>query len=217
MHFIECVSILIKISLKFVPKGPINNITALVQIMAWRRPGDKPLSEPMMVNLPTHICVTRPQWVKAVWWRQSKGKWLIKEGCCDTIHWQYMGLINWHHTHIYISIALTHHPLDKMAAISQIFSNVFSWMKLLQDGLKFHLSLFLMVQLTIYQYWLAPSYYLNQWWLDFQCIYASLGLNELKTAHCIHQQCDCLFISLLMLATKKLSPKLPINGWGIHP
>ena len=35
----------IKISLKFVPKGPINNIPALVQIMAWRRSGDKPLSE----------------------------------------------------------------------------------------------------------------------------------------------------------------------------
>ena len=31
----------------------------LVQIMAWRRPGDKPLSEPMMVILSTHICVTR--------------------------------------------------------------------------------------------------------------------------------------------------------------
>ena len=52
----------IEISLKFVPKVPINNIPALVQIMAWRRPGDKPLSEPMMVVLPTHICVTRPQW-----------------------------------------------------------------------------------------------------------------------------------------------------------
>ena len=53
----------IKISLKFVPKGPINNIPALVQIMAWRWPGDKPLSEAMMVSLLTHICVTRPQWV----------------------------------------------------------------------------------------------------------------------------------------------------------
>ena len=53
----------LKISLKFVPKGPINNIPALVQIMAWRRPGGKPLSEPMIVSLPTHICVTRPQWV----------------------------------------------------------------------------------------------------------------------------------------------------------
>ena len=47
-----------------LPKGPINNIPALVQIMAWRRPGDKPISEPVMVSLLTHICVTRPQWVK---------------------------------------------------------------------------------------------------------------------------------------------------------
>ena len=45
----ENVRISIKISLKFVPKGPINNIPALVQKMAWCRPGDKPLSEPMMV------------------------------------------------------------------------------------------------------------------------------------------------------------------------
>ena len=59
----ENVWIPIKISLKNVPKGPINNISALVQIMAWRRPGDKPLSEPMMVSLLTHICDTRPQWV----------------------------------------------------------------------------------------------------------------------------------------------------------
>ena len=54
----------LQISLKFVPQGPINNIPALVQIMAWRRPGDKPLSGPMMVRLPMHICITRPQWVK---------------------------------------------------------------------------------------------------------------------------------------------------------
>ena len=52
-----------KISLKFVPRCPISNITSLVQIMASRRPGDKPLSEPMVVSLPTHICVARPQWV----------------------------------------------------------------------------------------------------------------------------------------------------------
>ena len=57
---------LIKISLKFVPKVPINNIPALVQIMAWRRPGDKPLSEPMLVSLLTHICVARPQWVNTL-------------------------------------------------------------------------------------------------------------------------------------------------------
>ena len=40
----------------------INNIPILVQIMAWRRPGDKPFTEPMRVRSPTHICVTRPQW-----------------------------------------------------------------------------------------------------------------------------------------------------------
>ena len=40
----------IKISLKFVAKSPINNIPALVQIMAWSQSGDKPLSEPMMVS-----------------------------------------------------------------------------------------------------------------------------------------------------------------------
>ena len=60
----ENVWIPIKISLKLVTQGPIINIPALVQIMAWRRPGDKPLSEPVMISLLTHICVTRPQWVK---------------------------------------------------------------------------------------------------------------------------------------------------------
>ena len=42
--------ILTKIPLKFIPKDPINNIPSLVQIMAWRRTGDKPLCEPMVVN-----------------------------------------------------------------------------------------------------------------------------------------------------------------------
>ena len=60
----ENVRISIKISMKFVPRGPINNNSELVQIMAWRRSGNKPLSEPMMVSLLTHICVTLPQWVK---------------------------------------------------------------------------------------------------------------------------------------------------------
>ena len=45
----------VKISLKFVPKGPDKNIPTLVQIMAWRHPGDKPLSEPMIISLPFRI------------------------------------------------------------------------------------------------------------------------------------------------------------------
>ena len=63
---IEKVWIPIEISLKFVPKSAIYSIPALVQIMAWRRLGDKPLSEPKMVSLPTHLCVTRPQWVRSI-------------------------------------------------------------------------------------------------------------------------------------------------------
>ena len=63
----ENIWISIKTSLKFVPEGPINNIPSLVQIMDWRRPGDKPLSEPMTVKLSTHICVNRPQWVNGTY------------------------------------------------------------------------------------------------------------------------------------------------------
>ena len=51
----------IKFSLKFVP---INSIPALVRVMVWCLPGDKPSSEPMMVTLLTHIYVTWPQWCK---------------------------------------------------------------------------------------------------------------------------------------------------------
>ena len=45
----ENIWISIQISLKLVSRYPINSIPALVQIMAWRRPGDKPLSVPMML------------------------------------------------------------------------------------------------------------------------------------------------------------------------
>ena len=76
IFFNENVWISLKFSLKFVPKVPIDNITALVQTMVpidnitalvqtmtWHHSGDKPLSEPMMVNFLMHIRVTRPQWV----------------------------------------------------------------------------------------------------------------------------------------------------------
>ena len=48
MHFGECkgLYLLWKNSVKFVLKGPIDNNPALVYIMAWRRIGEKPLSEP---------------------------------------------------------------------------------------------------------------------------------------------------------------------------
>ena len=60
------------ISLKFVPKIRINNIAALVQMIVWCRPGDKPLSEPMVVSSLRHICVTRPHCIKS---QVGHGSW----------------------------------------------------------------------------------------------------------------------------------------------
>ena len=56
----------------------INNIPALVQIMAWHLPGDKPLSEPVMVILLMPICVTWPQWFK-------KGPVMQESFLCDDV------------------------------------------------------------------------------------------------------------------------------------
>ena len=50
-----CISI--PISLNFVPKGPIENKFALVQVMAWRRTGDKPLVEQMLTPISSPRCV----------------------------------------------------------------------------------------------------------------------------------------------------------------
>ena len=89
-----------------------------------------------------------------------------------------------------VTFLLTHWGRDRMDAISQTpFLSAFSWMKMYEFRLKFHWSLFLRVQLTIFQHWFrwwlgagqATSHYLNQWWFIYWCIYASLGLNELNT------------------------------------
>ena len=71
------------------------------------------------------------------------------------------------------SCGITHWGRDTMDAISQTtFSNAFSWTKMQEFRLKFHWSLFLKVQLTIFHHWFrqwlggeqATSHYLNQWW-----------------------------------------------------
>ena len=54
---------LIQISLKFVPSvHDNNNRQTLVQIMAWHRTSDMPLSEPMVTYI-TEIFTTLPRWV----------------------------------------------------------------------------------------------------------------------------------------------------------
>ena len=78
---------------------------------------------------------------------------------------------------------------DRRAAIfRRAFSNAFSWIKMCEFRLRFHWNLFLRFQLTILHHllgeWLdadqATSHYLNQCWLVYWRIYASLGLNEVK-------------------------------------
>ena len=83
IFLIENDSIPLQISLKFVPRSPINNKPALVQVMAWHRSAAKPLSEPMLTQfsdakiqhmgemnyivpvLPVHwwACLLRPKYV----------------------------------------------------------------------------------------------------------------------------------------------------------
>ena len=74
-----------------------------------------------------------------------------------------------------------------VAILQPTFSNAFFTMKMYEFQFKFHWSLFLRVQLTIFQRWFrkwlgdqATSHYLNQWWIKYRRIYASLGLNELN-------------------------------------
>ena len=52
IFFNENDRILIRISLKFVPRSPNDNKPALVEVMAWRQRGDKPLPELMLTQFP---------------------------------------------------------------------------------------------------------------------------------------------------------------------
>ena len=96
---------------------------------------------------------------------------------------------------------LIHWGRDKMAAISQtMFSNAFCWMIMYEFHLKFHWSLFLRFQLTIFQHWFrywlgdvqATSHYLKQWWLVYWRIFTLLGLNELISSYGVMKNCNNL-------------------------
>ena len=77
IFFNEKISIEIKIPLKFVPKGAINSILSLVQIMGRRRPGDNPLSEPMIVML-QRICIYASLGLNEL--VEFEGSWCVP--CC---------------------------------------------------------------------------------------------------------------------------------------
>ena len=57
--------ILNRILLKFIPKGSIDNMSALVQVMVWCLTGDKPLPKVILISL-TYVCGTRERWVKVM-------------------------------------------------------------------------------------------------------------------------------------------------------
>ena len=122
---------------------------------------------------------------------------------------------------------LTHWGRDEMNNISQTtFLNAFSSMEMFEFRLKFHWSLFPRVQFTIFQPWFrwwlgavqATSHYLNQWWIVYRRINASLGLNELtrhslclSSVPCI-QQVDLSFdmsLEKLMKQTQTLNALRP--------
>ena len=62
--------ILIQISLKFVTKGSIDNKSVLVQVMAWRRKGDKSLPEPMLAQIADAYMRHCGRFI-VVWWHQT--------------------------------------------------------------------------------------------------------------------------------------------------
>ena len=75
-HIFNCIlmnekfCILFQISLKFVAKGLIDNMPALVQVMAWHLTGDKPLPEPMMTQFTDAYMWHKGEmldWVKLRW------------------------------------------------------------------------------------------------------------------------------------------------------
>ena len=116
----ETIWLSIKMSLKFVLGGPINNVPALVQIMAWRRPCDEPLSEPMMISLLTHNGVTRPRWVNplvpidTIWHHETWSKLVRIMARCLTAPSHYLNL-SW----LIITKGLCHSPADNFNTLAR--------------------------------------------------------------------------------------------------
>ena len=109
---------------------------------------------------------------------------------------------------------LTHWNRHKMTAIFQTtFSNAFSWMKTCEFRLKCHWSLFLRVQLTLFQHCFiqllgadqATNHYLNQWRFIYWRIYASV----------LSQHVQCIFqTSLNTYEKQKYVDKLLREMWN---
>ena len=129
----------------------------LVQKMAWCQTGDKPLSEPMSAQFTVHVCVTWPQWVNTLRQRTNGRHFADNIFKCIFIN---------ENVRILLKISLKFVPKVPINNIPALFS-----------------------------WWLgadqATSHYLNQWWLVYWRIYASLGLNELTHWGRVTHICVC--------------------------
>ena len=107
-----------------------------------------------------------------------------------TIHRLIFLQMAWPHMIEYKLIAWCFNTLKPIQYIHHFADGIFqriSWTKMYELRLKFHWS-FLRAQITTSQHWKwkwlgadqATSHYLNQWWLVYWRIYASLGLNGPK-------------------------------------
>ena len=127
--------------------------------------------------------------------------------------------------HLCFDQTLSHWGRDEMDIISlTTFSNVFSKLKMFEFRLKFHWSLFRRVKLAIFQHrfrkWLgavqSTSHYLNQWWLVYRHIYASLRINELFKMQAIETHPQYTHWSVLMHICINLLMHMCINEPSHH-
>ena len=175
----EYVWILIKISLKFVPTVWINNIPVLVQIVAWRWPGNKPLSEPMLVKLPTHLYaslglnelsyVASNQWwlrlLKYIFWTRY-------------LHYRHDATNHYRHGATRFN-KFKQKKKKWLPFCSWHFQTHFlEWKLLCFDALKFVPKVYNQQYAITGSTMVLTNHYLEQWCLVYWCIYLSLGPNE---------------------------------------
>ena len=166
----ENIWILNDISLKYVPWSPIDNMSAWVQIMAWRRPGDKPLSEPMLTQLTDAYMGTRGRWVKLLacvhpafvnlTLARLQDAHLLLVGSRGTNFNQLLikmlkFSLNKMHSRmlsvkclpfcVNLNVFNTLRPRQNGRHSQTTFSSAFSWMKIFEFRLKFNWNLFLRV------------------------------------------------------------------------
>ena len=113
--------------------------------MAWRRPGDKPLSEPMMVSLLTHLCVARPQWVKDCFCLQPCNVLLLLYmSICDE-WWRKIPFWNYYHNIQMLIFFIMNFPAYKR----QILHNLVT---ISSKQLRFKTKYILVILATLQQY-----------------------------------------------------------------